>query len=86
MKSIVIKELGPEVRAFLAQVQKGEGIVVKDENGNSVCGVVPYLESNPAVKREAWLEIERIQKKVGSMMQQERKTEEELDQLLQEDE
>jgi antitoxin (DNA-binding transcriptional repressor) of toxin-antitoxin stability system len=82
LQKVIINELSPELRAFLARVRPGRGIVIEDENGRAICGVIPLQESTAPAKAKAWKHIQKIQRKVGRMMKKTGKKEEDLDHLL----
>jgi hypothetical protein len=86
MRKVSLDDLNSAVRAFLAQASNGHGILVQDGQGRARFGIIPYKEASAARKRAAWKEIQKIQRKVGRMMKKTRRTEEELDRLLQDEE
>lgn len=83
MRKVALHELSQDVRSFLAQVATGEGILVEDETGRARYGVIPYHETPPRQQAAALKRLERLQKKVGTMMRRTGKTEEEFDRLVQ---
>lgn len=93
MDRVRLKSLSESVRSFLARVRKGRGLLVEDEGGRVVVQVLPadgqeedaYVEASPEEREAAFKAIEKIQRKVGKMMERTGKTEAELDRLLQED-
>jgi hypothetical protein len=83
MRRVAINDLPEDVRSFLSQVREGEGIMVEDETGRAWAGVVPYDEAPVADQEAALKRLEGLQKKVGKMMKETGRTEEEFDRLLQ---
>ena len=85
MQKVTLNQLSEPVRAFLAQVRPGQGIVVEDEDGRAQYGVIPYVEATPAERKQAWLEIQQIQQKVGQSLADQGVTEDDLIQAALED-
>jgi hypothetical protein len=56
--------------------------MVEDETGRAWAGVVPYDEAPMREQQAALKRLGRLQKKVGKMMNETGKTEEEFDRLL----
>ena len=53
MVRIRLSEVNDAVRAFLAPAQRGETIVVEDDNGMLQCGVTPYVQASTGEKQAA---------------------------------
>lgn len=85
MRKIAITELSLPVRSFLTEVRKGNGVVIEDESGRGLVGVIPYAEASPREQAAALRRLERIQKKVGKMMRRTGKTEDQFDRIVQKD-
>ena len=81
MEVIPLDQLSKPVQAFLAKVRGGPGVVIEDDQGRGLCGVIPYFEASPRVQRAALKRLERLQKKVAVVMKKRGKTEEEFDRL-----
>lgn len=78
MEKLRLERLSKTVRAFLDQARKGGGVLVEDDQGRTVVGIIPYLEATPEEQERAWREIEEIQAKVAQSMRQHGVTEEDL--------
>lgn len=85
MEKVRITSLSAAVRSFLARVRDGTGVLVEDEQGRARYGVIPYNEATPRQRAAAQERLKRLQSKVGRMMKQTGKTEEEFDRLVQKD-
>jgi hypothetical protein len=85
IRKVALQELGKDVRSFLSQTQDGEGIVVEDEMGRALYGIIPYTEATAQEKKEAWKRIKRLQRKAGKAMKAQRISEEDVERLLLED-
>lgn len=83
MRKINMEELSPSVRSFLAQVRKGNGILVEDRQGRARVGIMPYEEATLKAQAAAVKRVARIQKKVAKTMKARGRTEADFDRLLQ---
>lgn len=83
MREVTFKQLSHDVQTFLSQIEPGEGIMVKGEDGRARYGVIPYTESPHREQAAAVKRLNRLQNKVGKTMKQAGKTEDEFDSLLQ---
>lgn len=76
MEKVRLTTLSESVRSFLARVKHGTGLVVEDEHGQTVAHVLPgeeratadYVDATPEQREEAFKEIKKIQRKVGTSM------------------
>ena len=83
-KNANLKELDEPIRSFLTDLEAGDAILVSDEDGIQY-SVVRFTQATQAERDQAWQDIGQTQRKVGKMMEETGKTEEELDELLRED-
>lgn len=83
MVRIRLSEVDEAVRAFLAPAQRGETIVVEDDNGALQCGVTPYVQASAAEKQAAQEALNRLQQKVAQTMARSGVTEADVDRELQ---
>jgi hypothetical protein len=70
MVRIRLSELDEIIKAFLAPAQRGETIVVEDENGRLQCGVTPYVQASAAEREAALAALARLQEKSSHSMAQ----------------
>lgn len=82
MQKVAITELSKPVQSFLSQVRRGQGIIVEDEAGREVCGVIPYEEVPLKEQQAALKRLERLQEKVGKTMARKGVSEDDFDRLL----
>ena len=85
VRKVTLRDLSPPVRSFFDRIKNGHRVVVEDENGRAKYGIVVYREATPKQQAAAWQRLQRLQKKVGKMMERTGKTEAELDKLLQDE-
>lgn len=83
MVRIRLSTLDDAVKAFLAPAQKGETIVVEDDNGRVQCGVTPYVEASAGEKKAALTALERLQQTSAEAMAAYGVTEADIDRELQ---
>lgn len=84
MVRIRLSEVDDAVRAFLAPAQRGETIVVEDDNGTLQCGVTPYVQASTGEKQAALAALDSLQQRAAQTMARFGVTEAEVDQELQE--
>jgi hypothetical protein len=83
MVRIRLSTLDDAVKAFLAQAQQGETIVVEDDNGRLQCGVTPFAQLSAAEKQAALAALGRLQQKSAQAMADLGVTEADIDRELQ---
>jgi hypothetical protein len=82
MQKVALNQLSEPVRAFLARVSVGQGIVVEDEAGRARYGVVEYVEASPAERTEAWEELQQLQQKTKQAIEEQGGTVDEVERLI----
>jgi hypothetical protein len=82
MVRIRLSELNDSVKAFLAPAQKGETIVVEDDQGRLQCGVTPYVQASALDKQAALAALARLGQKSAEAMDKLGLTEAEIDREL----
>ena len=83
MQKIAISSLSKPVQTFLNKMRRG--VIIEDDEGRGVCGVIPYKEASPREQAAASKRLGRLQKKVGETMRRRGQTEVEFDRLVQKD-
>lgn len=83
MVRIRLSDVDEAVKAFLAPVQRGETIVVEDDNGTLQCGVTPYVQASAAEKQSALAALVRLQQTAAASMTKSGATEIDIDRELQ---
>jgi len=86
MKIVKLTELDEAVRSFLSQAQQGEGIRVEDASGEPRYSVAPYDRAGEQERAEALARLAKLQKRRRERMEAEGKTEDQLDEILQDEE
>jgi len=86
MKTVKLTELDEAVRSFLDQAQQGDGIRVEDAEGEPCYSVAPFYRAGDQERQQALARLAEIQRKQRERMEAEGKTEEQLDEILQEEE
>jgi len=82
MQKVAINQLSEPVRAFLARVRVGRGIVVEDEAGRARYGVVEYLPASPEERQEAWEHLQQLQQKTKQTIEDQGGTVDEIERLI----
>jgi hypothetical protein len=84
MVRIRLSEVDDAVRAFLAPAQRGETIVVEDDNGTLQCGVTPYVQASAVEKQAALAALDRLQQRAAQTVVRFGVSEVDVDRELQE--
>jgi hypothetical protein len=82
MQKVAINQLSESVRAFLARVRVGQGIVVEDEAGRARYGVVEYLPASPKEQQEAWEQLQQLQQRTKQAIENQGGTVDEVERLI----
>ena len=83
MVRVRLSDLDSEVRNFLARAERGETIVVEDDNGAAKYGVTPYVQASSCEKQEALAALNRLQERLSPAMADAGVTEAQVDAELQ---
>jgi hypothetical protein len=85
MKTVKLTELSEDVRSFLGEAGKGDGVMVEDETGQARYSIAPYHRSTADERAAALERLRRLQNETRLAMEEQGVTEEDIDRLLQED-
>lgn len=85
MDKVRINELNDAVREFLTEVFNGGGLIIEDESGRDVGGVMPYRDPTTEQRQQAAESLERLQRQAETSMKEHGVTEDDVMRVILED-